>query len=126
MPTTKVCALDRNRTWDPSVRRPTLYPLSQTGFGQSNVLSISQDRALGGTSPYSDVCIAFLGVSFLPPPPEGFPERPSARGSAGSWTVCAFLLQVNNEVVHTEFFLRDEPIKVSLVMESTLTRFVYF
>ncbi|ELK28334.1 Glutamate receptor 1 [Myotis davidii] len=31
-----VHALDRNRTRDPSVRRPTLYPLSQTGFGQSS------------------------------------------------------------------------------------------
>ena len=31
--TTKVHALDRNRTWDPSVHRLTLYPLSQTGFG---------------------------------------------------------------------------------------------
>ena len=33
MPATKVHALDQNRTWDPSVRRPMLYPLSQTGFG---------------------------------------------------------------------------------------------
>ncbi|ELK28392.1 Ferritin light chain [Myotis davidii] len=30
VPATKVHALDRNRTWDPSVRRLTLYPLSQT------------------------------------------------------------------------------------------------
>ncbi|XP_070247661.1 caspase-14-like [Myotis yumanensis] len=37
-----------------------------------------------------------------------------------------FFTKVNNKVVHTEFFLREEPIKVSLVMESTLTRFVYF
>ncbi|KAK1337440.1 hypothetical protein QTO34_002067, partial [Cnephaeus nilssonii] len=29
-PATNAHALDRNRTWDPSVRRPTLYPLSQT------------------------------------------------------------------------------------------------
>ncbi|ELK34445.1 hypothetical protein MDA_GLEAN10013826 [Myotis davidii] len=35
VPTTKVYALDRNRTWDPSVRRPTLYPPSQTGFGDN-------------------------------------------------------------------------------------------
>ena len=34
VPATKVHALDRNQTWDPSVRRLTLYPLSQTGFGQ--------------------------------------------------------------------------------------------
>nr|KAF6272081.1 hypothetical protein mMyoMyo1_010880 [Myotis myotis] len=33
VPATKAHALDRNRTRDPSVRRPTLYPLSQTGFG---------------------------------------------------------------------------------------------
>nr|KAF6355354.1 hypothetical protein mMyoMyo1_011516 [Myotis myotis] len=33
VPATQVHALDRNRTWDPSVRRPTLYPSSQTGFG---------------------------------------------------------------------------------------------
>ncbi|KAK1343983.1 hypothetical protein QTO34_014541 [Cnephaeus nilssonii] len=30
-PTTQACALDQNRTWDPSVHRPTLYPPSQTG-----------------------------------------------------------------------------------------------
>lgn len=41
-------------------------------------------------------------------------------------TVCALIFQVNNRVVHTEFHLHEEPIKVSLVMESTLTRFVYF
>nr|KAF6379002.1 hypothetical protein mMyoMyo1_009872 [Myotis myotis] len=33
VPAIQVHALDRNRTWDLSVRRPTLYPLSQTGFG---------------------------------------------------------------------------------------------
>nr|KAF6267009.1 hypothetical protein mMyoMyo1_011845 [Myotis myotis] len=33
VPATKVHALDWNRTWDPSVRRPTLYPLSQTSQG---------------------------------------------------------------------------------------------
>ena len=32
VPATNVHALDWNRTWDLSVRRPTLYPLSQTGF----------------------------------------------------------------------------------------------
>ena len=33
VPATKVHALDRNRTRDLSVPKPTLYPLSQTGFG---------------------------------------------------------------------------------------------
>ena len=33
VPTTKVRAFDQNRTRDLPVRRPTLYPLSQTGFG---------------------------------------------------------------------------------------------
>lgn len=89
---------------------------------RSDALSASQDRARVRTSPVSDDGVALPGVSILPPPPMGFP----ARGFAGSWTVCALLFQVNNKVVHTEFFLREEPIKVSLVMESTLTRFVYF
>nr|KAF6369309.1 hypothetical protein mMyoMyo1_010673 [Myotis myotis] len=35
VPATQVHALDRNRTWDLSVRRPTLYPPSQTGFGEN-------------------------------------------------------------------------------------------
>nr|KAF6316198.1 hypothetical protein mPipKuh1_008709 [Pipistrellus kuhlii] len=34
MPATKVHALDRNRTRDPSVPKPMLYPLSQTGFSR--------------------------------------------------------------------------------------------
>ncbi|KAK1335335.1 hypothetical protein QTO34_003121 [Cnephaeus nilssonii] len=34
VPATNIRALDRNRTWDPPVRRPTLYPLSQTCLGQ--------------------------------------------------------------------------------------------
>nr|KAF6309712.1 hypothetical protein mPipKuh1_009162 [Pipistrellus kuhlii] len=42
VPTTKVHALDRNRTWDLSVRRPTLYPLSQTGPGQNKNFKSSQ------------------------------------------------------------------------------------
>ncbi|KAK1332574.1 hypothetical protein QTO34_007257 [Cnephaeus nilssonii] len=42
------------------------------------------------------------------------------------WHIADFFTKVNNKVVHTEFFLREEPIKVSLVMESTLTRSVYF
>ena len=33
VPAAKVCALDRNRTRDPSASGSTLYPLSQTGFG---------------------------------------------------------------------------------------------
>nr|KAF6353600.1 hypothetical protein mPipKuh1_010513 [Pipistrellus kuhlii] len=33
MPATKVHALDRNRTRDSPVPKPTLYPLSQTGLG---------------------------------------------------------------------------------------------
>ena len=33
VPATKVHALDQNQTLDPSARKPTLYPLSQTGFG---------------------------------------------------------------------------------------------
>ncbi|ELK26724.1 Protein zyg-11 like protein B [Myotis davidii] len=33
-----VQALDRNRTWDPSVCRLTLYPLNQTGFGVKTIL----------------------------------------------------------------------------------------
>lgn len=42
------------------------------------------------------------------------------------WHIADFFTKVNNRVVHTEFHLHEEPIKVSLVMESTLTRFVYF
>nr|KAF6304012.1 hypothetical protein mMyoMyo1_008991 [Myotis myotis] len=38
VPATQVRALDRNRTWDPSVRRLTLYPLSQTGLGGNGFL----------------------------------------------------------------------------------------
>nr|KAF6300616.1 hypothetical protein mMyoMyo1_009089 [Myotis myotis] len=40
MPAAQVHALDRNRTRDPSVCRPTLYPLSQTSFGYLNVVLI--------------------------------------------------------------------------------------
>lgn len=42
------------------------------------------------------------------------------------WHIADFFTKVNNSVVHTSFHLHGEPIKVSLVMESTLTRFVYF
>nr|KAF6336964.1 hypothetical protein mMyoMyo1_012153 [Myotis myotis] len=38
VPATQVHALDRNRTWDPSVHRLTLHPQSQTGFGWSVIL----------------------------------------------------------------------------------------
>lgn len=122
--------------WGPRLRKGHTWPdVTQGQVGEctrvcgllSPVLCPShRTEHLLGHLPHSDVCIALLGVSILSPPPVGFPERLSARGSAGSWTVCAFLLQVNNKVVHTEFFLREEPIKVSLVMESTLTRSVYF
>lgn len=37
-----------------------------------------------------------------------------------------FFTKVNNIVVRAEFYLHEEPIKVSLVMESTLTKSVYF
>lgn len=42
------------------------------------------------------------------------------------WHIADFFTRVNNIVVHTEFHLQKEPIKVSLVMESTLTKSVYF
>ncbi|VFV20107.1 caspase-14-like [Lynx pardinus] len=42
------------------------------------------------------------------------------------WHIADFFTKVNNRVVHTEFHLHEEPIKVSLVMESTLTKSVYF
>nr|KAF6392663.1 hypothetical protein mPipKuh1_007848 [Pipistrellus kuhlii] len=45
VPITKVHALDQNRTWDLSVNRPMLYPLSQTGFGKNAVLIHLHPRA---------------------------------------------------------------------------------
>nr|KAF6374361.1 hypothetical protein mPipKuh1_009580 [Pipistrellus kuhlii] len=45
MPTTKVHALDRNRTRDPSVPKPTLYPLSQTSPGLSCSLRLTSGMA---------------------------------------------------------------------------------
>uniref|UniRef100_A0A8C3WJH4 Caspase-14-like n=1 Tax=Catagonus wagneri TaxID=51154 RepID=A0A8C3WJH4_9CETA len=42
------------------------------------------------------------------------------------WHIADFFTKVNNRVVHREFNLRKEPVKVTLVMESTLTKFVYF
>ncbi|XP_036614403.1 caspase-14-like isoform X2 [Trichosurus vulpecula] len=37
-----------------------------------------------------------------------------------------FFTQVNNRVVHTDFYMNKNPVKVVLVMESTLTKAVYF
>ncbi|XP_054451197.1 caspase-14-like [Pteronotus mesoamericanus] len=42
------------------------------------------------------------------------------------WHIADFFTKVNNKVVHTDFHLQEGPVKVSLVMESTLTRSVYF
>ncbi|ELK38029.1 Disks large like protein 1 [Myotis davidii] len=39
VPAAQVHALDRNQTWDLSVRKPLLNPLSQTGFGCSGFLN---------------------------------------------------------------------------------------
>ena len=44
MPATKGHALDRYWTWDLSVHRPRLYPLSQTGFGRIWFLLIFGER----------------------------------------------------------------------------------
>nr|KAF6318666.1 hypothetical protein mPipKuh1_008650 [Pipistrellus kuhlii] len=41
MPATKAHAPDRNRTRDPSVPKPTLYPLSQTGLGRVGYLDVA-------------------------------------------------------------------------------------
>ncbi|XP_027703681.1 caspase-14-like isoform X3 [Vombatus ursinus] len=40
--------------------------------------------------------------------------------------IADFFTQVNNRVVHTDFYMNKNPIKVVLVMESTLTKAVYF
>ncbi|KAG8521514.1 Caspase-14, partial [Galemys pyrenaicus] len=53
-------------------------------------------------------------------------HRKAFAKSFSFWVVCAFILQVNHKVVHTQYHLHEEPVKVSLVMESTLTRSVYF
>ncbi|XP_043298286.1 caspase-14-like [Cervus canadensis] len=42
------------------------------------------------------------------------------------WHIADFFTIVNNRVVHRDFNLCNKPIKISLVMESTLTKFVYF
>ncbi|EPQ12717.1 Inactive N-acetylated-alpha-linked acidic dipeptidase-like protein 2 [Myotis brandtii] len=59
VPATQVHALDRNRTWDPSVRRPTLYPLSQTGFGNTgllkNVMKVLQKNVVAYVSLHSPI-----------------------------------------------------------------------
>ncbi|KAM8759410.1 caspase-14-like isoform 1-T1 [Rhynchonycteris naso] len=48
------------------------------------------------------------------------------REHGNKWHIADFFTKVNNRVVHTDYRLHEEPIKVSLVTESTLTRFVYF
>uniref|UniRef100_A0A8C2RXL7 Caspase-14-like n=1 Tax=Capra hircus TaxID=9925 RepID=A0A8C2RXL7_CAPHI len=42
------------------------------------------------------------------------------------WHLADFFTIVNNRVVHRDFSLYNKPVKISLVMESTLTKFVYF
>ncbi|XP_006067422.1 caspase-14 isoform X4 [Bubalus bubalis] len=42
------------------------------------------------------------------------------------WHLADFFTIVNNRVVHRNFNLCNQPVKVSLVTESTLTKFVYF
>ena len=64
-------------------------------------------------------------VRVLLSPLVGFTKR-LLRALQFIWTICSFILQVNNRVVHRDFNLCNKPVKVSLVMESTLTKFVYF
>ncbi|XP_043823203.1 caspase-14-like isoform X1 [Dromiciops gliroides] len=40
--------------------------------------------------------------------------------------IADFFTQVNNRVVHTDYYMSKNPVKVVLVMESTLTKAVYF
>ncbi|XP_051856848.1 caspase-14-like [Antechinus flavipes] len=42
------------------------------------------------------------------------------------WHIADFFTQVNNRVVHTDYYMDKNPIKVVLVMESTLTKAVFF
>ncbi|XP_074052001.1 caspase-14-like [Macrotis lagotis] len=42
------------------------------------------------------------------------------------WHIVDFFTQVNNSVVHTDFYIKKNPIKVVLVMESSLTKAIYF
>ena len=72
-----------------------------------------------------DLCFSWCSQTILPSPSGGFTKR-LLRALQFFWTVCSFLLQVNNRVVHRNFNLCNKPIKISLVMESTLTKFVYF
>lgn len=104
--------------------------LNQGLWTKISSLSIPQSFAL---STWWDIslewCLHCSGeIRILPSHSAGLTKRPFffAQGCTSFWSVCAFLLQVNNRVVHTEFQLQEEPIKVSLVMESTLTKFVYF
>ncbi|XP_044534060.1 caspase-14-like [Gracilinanus agilis] len=48
------------------------------------------------------------------------------RQHGKKWHIADFFTQVNNRVVHTNFYIKRSPIKVVLVMESTLTKAVYF
>nr|KAF6374426.1 hypothetical protein mPipKuh1_009645 [Pipistrellus kuhlii] len=58
MPATKVHALARNRTRDPSVPKPTLYQLSQTGPGYVYI-SVLWSSSVGWASPhYSSASLA--------------------------------------------------------------------
>nr|KAF6267856.1 hypothetical protein mMyoMyo1_011541 [Myotis myotis] len=59
VPATKVHALDRNRTRDPSVRRPTLYPLSHTGQGLIAILIFLKKNPFAGCkgSPGFSLCV---------------------------------------------------------------------
>ena len=72
-----------------------------------------------------DLCFSWCSQRILPSPSVGFTKR-LLRGLQFIWTVCSFILQVNNRVVHRDFSLYNKPVKISLVMESTLTKFVYF
>ncbi|NP_001035238.1 caspase-15 [Monodelphis domestica] len=48
------------------------------------------------------------------------------RQHGKKWHIADFFTQVNNLVVHTDFYINRNPAKVVLVMESTLTKAVYF
>nr|KAF6326396.1 hypothetical protein mPipKuh1_008394 [Pipistrellus kuhlii] len=75
MPATKVYALDRNRTPDLSISKPTLYPLSQTGFGMRHILDII-------SSDLPKVLVASLKVRWSPSRFDSV-ERASFWGPAG-------------------------------------------
>ena len=67
VPATNVHALDRNRTWDLSVRRPTLYPLRQTNFGYLYILIIFISRAshisISTVDAHTAVCVTWYACS---------------------------------------------------------------